>query len=104
MNALLVVFAKVPEKHLEITIAADARRQYIPSFAQRRSTLSKATSKNLSKMMNKKVHSKKCVTDLSSTLRLSYKRLESNRVANKQKKAPRQGTLFPFINVRGGSK
>ena len=62
MNALLVVFAKVPEKHLEITIAADARRQYIPSFAQRRSTLSKATSKNLSKMMNKKVHSKKCVT------------------------------------------
>ena len=54
MNALLVVFAKVPEKHLEITIAADARRQYIPSFAQRRSTLSKATSKNLSKMMNKK--------------------------------------------------
>ena len=29
MNALLVVFAKVPEKHLEITIAADARRQYI---------------------------------------------------------------------------
>jgi hypothetical protein len=83
MNALLVVFAKVPEKHLEITIAADARRQYIPSFAQRRSTLSKATSKNL---------------------RLSYKRLESNRVANKQKKAPRQGTLFPFINVRGGSK
>ena len=90
MNALLVVFAKVPEKHLEITIAADARRQYIPSFAQRRSTLSKATSKNLSKMMNKKVHSKKCVT--------------YNRVANKQKKAPRQGTLFPVINVRGGSK
>ena len=43
-------------------------------------------------------------SDLSSTLRLSYKRLESNRVANKQKKAPRQGTLFPFINVRGGSK
>jgi hypothetical protein len=34
MNALLVVFAKVPEKHLEFTIAADARRQYIPSFAQ----------------------------------------------------------------------
>ena len=134
MNALLVVFAKVPEKHLEITIAADARRQYIPSFAQRRSTLSKATSKNLSKMMNKKVHSKKCVdddvemveeeevvtietindlcaqlhqmsakvqkfkcdgdefsgvaskfSDLSSTLRLSYKRLESNRVANKRR-------------------
>jgi hypothetical protein len=43
-------------------------------------------------------------SDLSSTLRLSHKRLESNRVANKQKKAPRQGTLFPFINVRGGSK
>jgi hypothetical protein len=36
-------------------------------------------------------------SDLSSTLRLSYKRLESNRVANKQKKAPRQATLFPFI-------
>ena len=42
-------------------------------------------------------------SDLSSTLRLSYKRLESNRVANKQKKkAPRQATMFPFIN--GGSK
>ena len=40
-------------------------------------------------------------SDLSSTLRLSYKRLESNRVANKQKKAPRQATLFPFINGRG---
>jgi hypothetical protein len=29
MNVLLVAVAKVPEKHL--TIAADARRQYIPS-------------------------------------------------------------------------
>jgi len=84
MNALLVVFAKVPEKHLEITIAADARRQYIDG-----DEFSGVASK---------------FSDLSSTLRLSYKRLESNRVANKQKKAPRQGTLFPFINVRGGSK
>jgi nitrate/nitrite-specific signal transduction histidine kinase len=84
MNALLVVFAKVPEKHLEITIAADARRQYIDG-----DEFSGVASK---------------FSDLSSTLRLSYKRLESNRVANKQKKAPHQGTLFPFINVRGGSK
>ena len=84
MNALLVVFAKVPEKHLEITIAADARRQYIDG-----DEFSGVASK---------------FSDLSSTLRLSYKRLESNIVANKQKKAPRQGTLFPFINVRGGSK
>ena len=84
MNALLVVFAKVPEKHLEITIAADARRQYIDG-----DEFSGVASK---------------FSDLSSTLRLSHKRLESNRVANKQKKAPRQGTLFPFINVRGGSK
>ena len=84
MNALLVVFAKVPEKHLEITIAADARRQYIDG-----DEFSGVASK---------------FSDLSSTLRLSYKRLESNRVANKQKKAPRQGTLFPVINVGGGSK
>ena len=84
MNALLVVFAKVPEKHLEITIAADARRQYIDG-----DEFSGVASK---------------LSDLSSTLRLSYKRLESNKVANKQKKAPRQATLFPFINVRGGSK
>ena len=55
MNALLVVFAKVPEKHLEITIAADARRQYIPSFAQRRSTLSKATSKKYSSTILQKI-------------------------------------------------
>ena len=82
MNALLVVFAKVPEKHLEITIAADARRQYIDG-----DEFSGVASK---------------FSDLSSTLRLSYKRLESNIVANKQKKAPRQATLFPFIN--GDSK
>ena len=65
MNALLVVFAKVLEKHLEITIAADARRQYIDG-----DEFSGVASK---------------FSDLSSTLRLSYKRLESNRVANKRR-------------------
>jgi hypothetical protein len=74
MNTLLV--AKVPEKPLLLQMQEDSTFR-----------LSGVASK---------------LSDLSSTLRLSYKRLESNKVANKQKKAPRQATLFPFIN--GGSK
>ena len=79
MNALLVVFAKVPEKHLGITIAADARRQYILSFARRRSTLSKATSKNLSKMIKNQVHSKKCVTYALKKPLISHLRRQRQR-------------------------
>jgi hypothetical protein len=78
MNTLLVVVAKVPEKPLLLQMQEDSTFR-----------LSGVASK---------------FSDVSSTLRLSYKRLESNKVANKQKKAPRQATLFPFVFINGGSK
>jgi hypothetical protein len=78
MNTLLVVVAKVPEKPLSLQMQEDSTFR-----------LSGVASK---------------FSDVSSTLRLSYKRLESNKVANKQKKAPRQATLFPFVFINGGSK
>jgi hypothetical protein len=61
-------------------IAADARRHYIPSFARRRSTLSKVTSENLSNMMKKQVHSKKCVSYALKKPIISRRRRQRQRL------------------------
>ena len=41
------------------------------------------------------------ITDLSSSLRLSHKRMLNNKIARKQQKEPRQQGLLPFFRARG---
>ena len=41
------------------------------------------------------------ITDLSSSLRLSHKRMLNNKIARKQQKEPRQQGLLPFLRARG---